>query len=278
MKFPIILIVSILIFSCNNKPNTTNEETNTEVSNRIENEEFQAIIDSADVHGAILIYDLQDNKYYSNDFIWAKKGHLPASTFKIPNSIIAMETGVIADDSTLIKWNGEKRAFEIWEQDLIFRDAFQFSCVPCYQEIARKIGIERMTNYLTKLNYGSMKVDSTNLDLFWLEGESKIAQFQQIDFLKKLYLSEVPISESTEENIKSMMILASNENYTLRGKTGWSIKNGINNGWFVGYIEVNEKVYFFATNIEPNEDFNMDMFAVIRKDITIESLKVMEII
>lgn len=98
-----------------------------------------------------------------------KKRNLPASTFKITNSIIALETGVVENDSTLLKWNGEKRRFKNWEQDLILRDAFHFSCVPCYQEIARKVGENKMNKFLKKLDYGNMKVDSSNLDLFWLE-------------------------------------------------------------------------------------------------------------
>ena len=128
-----LLVVSIFI-SCNEK--TTNKE--------IVKSEFQSIVDSSNVKGSILIYDLQKDLFYSNNFDWAKIGRLPASTFKIPNSIIALETKVVENDSTLFKWNGEKRAYKIWEQDLIFRNAFQYSCVPCYQEIANKIGEKRM--------------------------------------------------------------------------------------------------------------------------------------
>ncbi len=100
-----------------------------------------------------------------------------------PFFFIALESGVIENDSALLKWNGQPRRMKIWEKGMIFREAFHRSCVPCYQEIARKVGAKKINLYLKKLNYQGMKVDSANIDVFWLEGESGISQYQQIDFL-----------------------------------------------------------------------------------------------
>lgn len=249
-----------------------------EATKEIFKPEFQQIIDSANLRGAILVYDLEKDKYYSNDFVWSKEGKLPASTFKIPNSIIGLETGIIENENTIFFWDGEQRALDTWEQNLILKDAFQFSCVPCYQEVARGIGPERMKEYLSKYNYGSMEVDSANIDIFWLQGGSGINQFQQINFLKRLYKSELPISEKTEKIMKEILLLEENEQYKMSGKTGWSIQNGINNGWFVGYVESGSKIYYFATNVEPGEGFRMDMFPGIRKDVTFAALKTLDII
>ena len=278
MKISYTLLILIAFFSCTSKKTDADKKEIKVVAREIIVPEFQTIIDSADVNGAILIYDFKANKYYSNNFVWSKKGNLPASTFKVTNSIIAIETGVIETDSSLLKWNGEKRRLPIWEQDLVFKDAFRFSCVPCYQEIARKIGAKKMNEYLDKLEYGNMKVDATNIDVFWLEGESKITQFQQIDFLKRFYQSELEISERTELIMKRMMVIEDNGDYKLSGKTGWSIRNGINNGWFIGYIERQNKTYFFATNIEPKEQFDMDLFSMIRKDVTYKAFEQMKLI
>ncbi|MBT7827082.1 MAG: class D beta-lactamase, partial [Bacteroidetes bacterium] len=227
---------------------------------------------------SILIYNQKDDEYYSNDFEWAQKGFLPASTFKICNSIIALETGVVENDSTMFIWNGVERNMDIWEQDLIFRDAFHFSCVPCYQDIARQIGVERMNEYLKKFEYGNMKVDSSSIDLFWLEGESKISQYQQIDFLKRFYNKELPISDRTFTIMKRLMLLAEKEEFKISGKTGWSIRNGNNNGWFIGYLEKGSEVYFFATNITPDQEFDLSLFPVIRKDISMKALQLLKII
>lgn len=121
-----------------------------------------------------------------------------------------------------------------------------------------------------------MWVDSININVFWLEGESKINQFQQIDFLKRFYKSELPISEITENTMKKMMVIDDNKENKLSGKTGWSIRNGNNNGWFVGYLETASKTYFFATNIEPKKDSDIDQFLTARKEITNRALEIIE--
>jgi len=280
MKYFYLIIILITSFSCSG--NRQNEQTNGKKNNaaieRLVLAEFQQILDSSNVEGSILIYDPQTAIFYSNDFQWAALGKLPASTFKIPNSIIALETEVVENDSTLFIWNGEKRNLSIWEQDLLFKDAFRFSCVPCYQDIARKIGEKRMKEYLSNLKYGNMVFDSTNIDLFWLVGDSEINQFEQIDFLSRLHYSKLPISGKTDRIMKRLMILDNNQSYCLSGKTGWSVRNGHNNGWFVGYLEIKEKVYFFAVNIDPKEKFNMQLFSKIRKEITMNAFKKLNLI
>ncbi|MTI29374.1 class D beta-lactamase, partial [Xanthovirga aplysinae] len=242
------------------------------------NQEFQDLTDSLKVNGAILVYDPQQNIYYSNNFDWANRGKLPASTFKIPNSIIALETGIVEDDSTFLKWKGKKREYKVWEQDLRLRDAFHFSCVPCYKEIAIKIAPERMEKYLSDFIYGNIKVDSATIDNFWLEGESKISQRQEIDFLKRFYFSNLPVSSRTEKIVKRMIVVEKNELYTLSAKTGWSIYNGINNLWYVGYVETGGEVYFFAINFEPKQGVNPNKVAKARKQITLQALNKLNII
>ncbi|RXQ95630.1 class D beta-lactamase [Ancylomarina salipaludis] len=276
--FPFLAIV-ILFLSCSEgKRSATNKKNESIITMLVVKPEFQLIIDSCQVEGSVLIYDLNKDVYYSNNFERAKMGHLPASTFKIANSIIALEAGVVKNDSTLLKWDGKKRWMKKWEQDLILRDAFHFSCVPCYQDIARSIGVKRMNAYLTKMKYGSMKVDTSNLDMFWLEGDSRITQFQQIDFLKSFYRSELPISERTEKIMKRMFLADDSDQYKLSEKTGLSNTNGIYNGWYVGYIEFKSATYFFATNIEAPKDFDFNRFVACRKEITMKAIKQMGLI
>ncbi len=239
---------------------------------------LQTILDSAQVHGTILIHPAHSDTFYSNDFQWAHKGQLPASTYKIPHSIIALETGVVEDDSTLFKWDGEDRWLDSWEQDLVFKDAFQLSCVPCYQEIARKVGLQRMRLNLDKLQYMGMVFDSSTIDRFWLGGASRITPFEQIEFLDRLYHSELAIKARSVQLLKKIMILEESSQYTLSGKTGWSIQNEINNGWFVGFLEKGDVTIFFATNISPKKTFDMDFFGEIRKTVTMEALRAMNFI
>ena len=156
MKITLCISLLLLLYSCNGKKNRLQESDVQLRQEQVTVAAFQNIIDTANVEGAILIYDLSTDTFYSNDFEWIKKGRLPASTFKIANSIIALESGIVENDSTLFKWDGTNRSMDIWEQDLLFKEAFHLSCVPCYQEIARKIGVEKMSHYLDQLAYGSM--------------------------------------------------------------------------------------------------------------------------
>ncbi|WP_116769260.1 class D beta-lactamase [Maribacter litoralis] len=275
MKLYLLLFLILSISSCRQQHKTNLSKSE---ENKIIKSEFQTIIDSANVNGAIIIYDLHRNNFYSNDFNWTKQGKLPASTFKIANTIIGLETGVIKNDSTIFKWDGQERWLDLWEQDLILRDAFQYSCVPCYQQVATKIGPQRMNEYVKKIEYGDLKIDSNNISNFWLEGESRINQMQQIDFLKRFYSGQLPISVRTQKIVKQIMVIDT-ENYTLSGKTGLSISNEQYNGWFVGYIEVGNDVYFFATNLErTNNNLDLSDFIQTRKEVTLAALKELQII
>ncbi len=273
------LVLAICFFSCNRSKKTPvalKREVPSE--NRIIKPEFQSIIDSADVFGAILLYNYKKDVYYSNNFEWAHEGKLLASTFKIANSIIGLETGVIENDSVIFKWDGKQKGNKNWEQDLILRDAFHFSCVPCYQGVAREIGEKRMTRYLDKLDYGVMDVDTNTIDNFWLMGNSRITLKQQIDFLKRFYTVELPISKRTQKIMKNLMVIEETDQYRLSGKSGLSNVNEDYNGWFVGYIELENDTYFFATNIEPKSKFDFETFIKKRMDVTSLALKKMGVI
>ena len=275
MKLYLLLFLILSISSCRQQHKTNLSKSE---ENKIKKSEFQTIIDSANVNGAILIYDLHRNNFYSNDFNWTKQGKLPASTFKIANTIIGLETGVIKNDSTIFKWDGQEKWLDLWEQDLILRDAFQYSCVPCYQQVATKIGPQRMNEYVKKIEYGGLKIDSTNISNFWLEGESRINQMQQIDFLKRFYSGQLPISVRTQKIVKQIMVIDT-ENYTLSGKSGLSISNEQYNGCFVGYIEVKDNVYVFARNLEPtNNKIDLSDFIQTRKEVTLAVLKALQVI
>ena len=269
----VFLPLSILFTRCSNPQKDAPAK-----AHHILKPEFQNILDSAKVQGAILIYDLAHQTYYTNDMEWAQTGSIPASTFKIANSMIGLELGLLENEATIFKWGGENRRMDVWEQDLSLQKAFQLSCVPCYQELARNIGARRMNEYLQKLEYGQMVVDSSNIDLFWLVGDSKISQMQQINFLERLYLSRLPIQPHTAQVMKKIMLIEENEDYRLSGKTGWAVLEDKDIGWFVGFLEAKGQTYFFATRILPHPDFEMDGFTAVRREVSIKALQELKFI
>ena len=230
-----------------------------------ESKDFKHYFDDAGVKGSFLLYDLNANKYTYYDSARCDKRFIPASIFKIPNSIIGLETGVITDENFVIPWDGIKRREE-WNRDLDLKTAIQVSAVPYYQELARRVGEQKMQEMVIKLGYGNMDI-SGGVDRFWLEGGMRISQFEEVDFLKRLYKNELPVSQSSMDITKIIILNEDTLGYKLRAKTGWGNEGLLNIGWWVGWVEKTDKVFFFAINIEKQEPAG-DSFLATRKEIT----------
>lgn len=244
-----------------------------------EEKTWNSIIDDAKLVGSVLIFDAQNNSYHGTNLSRVDKGFLPASTFKIPNSMIALETGVIKDLEQVIKWDGEDRRMDSWEQDMNLRMAYRRSCLPCYQQLAREIGLDRMQEMVGQLGYPGMDIREETLDDFWVVGESRISQSQQINFLKLFYEDELRITPRTKSLMLEIMEHESTSNYTMYAKTGWAIReDGSDLGWFVGFVTRGNDVWYFATNVQPGPGLNRDDFARLRIQVTKSALRKMGVI
>ncbi|MEI6885086.1 MAG: penicillin-binding transpeptidase domain-containing protein [Bacteroidota bacterium] len=238
---------------------------------------IQSVFEKYGLNGTMIIYDPKKDRYFGfHPELWDVP-YIPASTFKIPNSLIGLETRVI-DTSYIFKWDGKARRLKQWENDLTLREAFAVSCVPCYQEVARKIGAVRMRNYLEKFQYGKMDVSDSTIDKFWLEGNSGITPRQQIYFLRKLHDGDLPLQASTMAEVRSIMLNEKSPSFTLYGKTGWAVRNGNNYGWFVGYLETGDKVIYLATLVVPKEKELPADFSIARKWVSLEVLRLLKFI
>lgn len=195
----------------------------------------------------------------------------PASTFKIANALIGLQTGIITNDSMVIKWDGIKRKNIEWNKDLNLRDAFKLSAVPWFQELARRIGKDTMQQWIDTLAYGNTNTDGP-VDSFWLNNQLKISPDEQLGFLKRLYFDQLPFRKTVQQNLRDMMLQEDNTLYKLSYKTGWGTDEQKNNiGWLVGWIEENRHVYFFVTLVKyPDADIDMKS---VRLNITKDILK-----
>lgn len=223
------------------------------------------------VEGSILIYDLNHNRFYQHNARRNSIAVVPASTFKIFNSLVALETGVIRDDVAVLTWDGIERDLEQWNRDLNLRQAFQDSAIWFYQVLARKIGPERMQNFLNQVGYGNRQIGpKEEIDNFWLGGPLQITPKEQIEFLRRLHRGDLPFSKRTMDLVKDIMVFEQTPDYVLRAKTGWAFEmTPPQLGWFVGYLEQNQNVYFFATNV----DIRNPKDAAARIEITRQSLR-----
>lgn len=195
----------------------------------------------------------------------------PASTFKIVNSLIGLETGRIVDENMVIKWDGILRPVEEWNKDMAMTEAFKVSCVPYYQEVARRIGADTMKVWIDSIGYGNKDI-SGPVDSFWLNNHLKISPDEQLGLVKKLYFDQLPFRKSVQQQVKDVMLQENNTAYKLSYKTGWGYgEDGNSLGWLVGWIEENNHVYFFVTFVKaPVHEIDM---RAVRMNITKSILK-----
>jgi len=248
--------------------------TFTLAQNVIERNDLKKFFDEYNHIGCFVLYDLKNDSYIKYNLARCDSEFIPASTFKIFNSLAALESGAIKDEYEIIEWDSVKRFYDKWNQDLNLAQAYKYSAVWFYQELARRIGEERMQNYIDLNEYGNEDI-SGGIDLFWLEGGLRISADEQVEFLKKIYLNEVTFSQRSIDILKNIMIYEQTEDYIIRAKTGWGMRSENQIGWFVGYVEKGDDVYFFATNVEskePEEGFKS------RIEITYDILRELKII
>jgi beta-lactamase class D len=237
---------------------------------------------SCNVTGCILVFDNQKKQWITNDTVLMKSEKLPASTFKIINLLIALETGVIKDENELFKWNGEKDTVKYGfrpdtYRDMTVKEAFEISTVWVFIEMARRIGRERYLNYLNACNYGNQNLSEPGND-FWNFGELGISPLDQVNFIRDLYEGNLPFSERNMEIVKRVMITEKADNYVIRAKTGWTREGGINTGWWVGMVETKQGVWYFATLLLQDRKFNSPTFGPCRKEITKSVFKDLDVI
>lgn len=233
--------MAISIVSCS--PN--NVETDSSI---------EAIFKTNKVEGCFAMLNNMNGKFsVFNLPRFRDSSYSPASTFKIINSLVGLQTGEITNDSMQIKWDGVERSVPGWNKDLTMYEAFRVSAVPYYQEVARRIGKQTMQTWLDTLAYGNQKIGGP-VDSFWLDNSLKIKPDEQLGLVKKLYFNELPFFKLNQEMVKRAMLFEDNANYKLSYKTGTTLnENGTKLIWIVGWIEENRHPYFFVLNVESKD-------------------------
>ena len=239
---------------------------------------------------------LRDNNhesvhYYNKEECLERK--IPASTFKIFNSLVGLELAIAPDDNYIIKWDSVVRWNADWNKDMSMREAFKVSNVGYYQELARKIGPDYMKHYLDTVQYGNKNIGG-GIDQFWLNDSLQISADEQVGFVKKLYFNELPFAERTQRIVKSMMLQDEAPGYKLYYKTGWGKLKDKQVLWVVGFAERiehmkeheksmnkgNDRVYpyFFAMNFEVGPEDESRQWSKVRIDILYDILKELKVV
>lgn len=212
--------------------------------------EVSRIFSEAGVTGTFVVCRVPGGVHTGHDHGRAQTRFVPASTFKIPNTLFALETGVVAGPEEMFAWGGEPRWFEGWEKDMTFAEALRVSNVNVYQEVARQIGLERMRDLVAAFDYGNRRIGDT-VDTFWLQGPLAISAVEQCGFLLRLANGELPVSDDAVHGLRDTLASDEGEETTLYAKTGWAhFEDGMDIGWWVGWVEGPFGRAAFALNID----------------------------
>lgn len=260
-----------LLFSCSTK-RKDNHLIKSNVDEVLVRQDFKKYFDDCNVDGAIVIYDNKIHKWILSDTVATRKETLPASTFKIINMLIALETKTILSENDIVKWPGSTDTIKYDYRPNIYHDisvkeAFEVSAGWAFIELAKKIGKDNYKKYLKLCHYGNLDLSQTDPD-FWNFGAFGISPVNQVEFLKNFYDEKLPFSKRNIDIVKKVMITEQNQEYTIHAKTGWTRDNGINTGWWVGYLENKNGTYFFATRLLQDRKQNSASFGNCRKEIT----------
>lgn len=245
-------------------------------SQTIKEKDFSKYFTKYGVNGCFALYNPDTDELINYNKARCDSGFIPASTFKIPNALIALEEKVVKDTNQVIKWNGQEWSVKSWNQDQTLKTAIKYSCVWAFEGLAEQIGIDTYIKYLKTFGYGNLDLAGPKTR-FWLEGPFRISANQQVEFLKKLYYEELGVSKQSTEIVKSIIIRTTGSNYILRGKTGTGeISADSLIYWLVGYIEKADTPYFFALNINGTKADKTKYY--IRNNIIKEIFTELEII
>ena len=213
--------------------------------------EWQARFDEKGVRGTFVLYEPAQDRYLVCNEARAKQRFIPASTFKIPNALIGLEVGSIADEREVFHWDGKPKVRPAWERDHTLDTGMRESVVWMFQEVARRTGRERMREWLDRLDYGNRDMRG-GIDLFWLQGALRVSAFEQVDFLRKLSEGALPATQRSQRLVRDALVIERTRDYTLHAKTGSSGTTKNATWWWVGSIERKGRTTaVFAMNFAP---------------------------
>ncbi|MBB3226402.1 beta-lactamase class D [Luteibacter sp. Sphag1AF] len=234
-----------------------------------ERPEWAAIFDDAKTRGTIVVYDEQADRMDVFDAARAKQRYSPASTFKLFNAMVALDTGAVTDEFDVIPWDGKVRMMGgapkvEWNRPNSLASGMRYSTVWFFQEVARRAGEPRMHDWLHRVGYGNETLEG-GIDQFWLNDTLRISAEEQVAFLRRLADGKLPFSERAQEAVRRISITESQPEYVLHAKTGWlpeAAQNGSKGhkadgiGWYVGWVEAKGRRWFFAANMDlkPSSD------------------------
>lgn len=210
------------------------------------------IFEEFEVTGTFALREVGTTLTRVHDAQRATEARLPASTFKILNSLVILETGVVPDVDTMQPWDGTDRGLSAWNRDHSLRTGIEVSAVWMYQQLAREVGEERMADWVAQAEYGNADIGG-GIDRFWLNGDLRISPLQQLDFLERLATGDLPFSAGNLAAVRDIIVRESGDGWSWSHKTGTALSEEPTLGWLVGITEHDGRTWVYALNIDMPE-------------------------
>ncbi|WP_338035837.1 class D beta-lactamase [Halochromatium roseum] len=223
-----------------------------------EDAEIAALFAEAGVQGTLVLSRLDGQAVIVHNAARAKQRLPVASTFKIFNTLIALEEGAISGIDEVMRWDGRQHPYPAWNQDQTLKSAFAVSCVWCYQRLAERIGAERYRVHLAQADYGVLEEPFVT-NAFWLDGSLTISAQEQVRFLRQVIERRLRYRPETYAGLRAIMLADEGQDYRLFAKTGWAARATPQIGWYVGYVETADATWIFALNIDIQDESDLPL-------------------
>lgn len=217
--------------------------------------------------GSFVLYNLKADQYSIYNENKSKLRVSPDSTYKIFSALFGLESNVITNENSTIKWNGIKYPYVSWNMNQNLSTAMKNSVTWYFQDLDKRINLDKMQAYLNQIGYGNCNL-SGGIGQYWIESSLKVSPVEQVQLLKAFYTNQFGFEEKNVRTVKDAIILEEKDGLRLSGKTGTGSVNNKNiNGWFIGYVEIKDNTYFFVTNIQNEGNTNGSKAAEITLSI-----------
>jgi beta-lactamase class D len=234
----------------------------------------------------MLFYDENSNDYITNSKSASGMRSRPGSIFHIFNALMFYELGIVKDSTTHLKWDSIERTFNgydipVWNKDTYLAEAFRNGTDWYFKELSSPIEYKLFKKYLKKSKYGNLSSTRLPAEDFWNGGRGrlKIRLKDHIKFLRRFRDGKLPFDDDNVAKVKELMLEKSSESYSLYGKVGLSniqpllYDEVIDLGWYIGFIETEDNVYYFVSYIEKSWNDDREDFFELRKQVVHKSLK-----
>ncbi|MEU1728957.1 class D beta-lactamase [Nonomuraea sp. NPDC005692] len=229
-------------------------------------DDLRTVFVTAGVRGTFALLDVSSKTTTVVDRRRAETPMVPASSFKVPHALVALETGVVKSPDEVIPWDGTPQPYPEWEKDMTMREAVRISNAAAFQVIARRIGLTRERQWLHRLGYGNQQT-GTVVDRFWLDGPLKISAVEQTRFMERLAALRLPASRANQRTVQDLILMEKKNGYTLYAKSGWQNAPNPGTGWWTGWVERGGRLYTFALNMDIAKDADAAKRATLARQL-----------